>query len=192
MKETRTAKGGPECPTLLHYVARVLIRTDPSLTLFIDEMPSMESAARSKFHSALQLPGRVVIHLSVSFPTLRQNVQSLVASLDKVTEEINMLKQIRIPSDNDQFIAVMQVILLNLNWVRYLRCPTNTSRFPSLWRKALRRLRTWLRSLKQTCEHSFLIMARTSIRQRGQSRMTSLGWFAHFHHPYRYTLSYFP
>jgi len=115
MKETRTAKGGPECPTLLHYVARVLIRTDPSLTLFIDEMPSMESAARSKFHSALQLPGRVVIHLSVSFPTLRQNVQSLVASLDKVTEEINMLKQIRIPSDNDQFIAVMQVILLNLN-----------------------------------------------------------------------------
>ena len=50
MKETRTAKGGPECPTLLHYVARVLSRTDPSLTLFIDEMPSVESAARSKWH----------------------------------------------------------------------------------------------------------------------------------------------
>lgn len=48
MKETRTAKGTSECPTLLHYVARVLIRTDPSLTLFIDEMPSVESAARSK------------------------------------------------------------------------------------------------------------------------------------------------
>lgn len=50
MKETKTAKGGPECPTLLHYVARVLIRTDPSLTLFIDEMPSVESAARGKWH----------------------------------------------------------------------------------------------------------------------------------------------
>ncbi|OJA17689.1 hypothetical protein AZE42_11865 [Rhizopogon vesiculosus] len=90
MKETRTAKGSPECPTLLHYVARVLIRTDPSLTLFIDEMPSVESAAR------------------VSFPTLQQNVQSLVTSLDKVKEETSMLRQIRMPSDNDQFVAVMQ------------------------------------------------------------------------------------
>ncbi|KAG2105124.1 uncharacterized protein F5147DRAFT_245959 [Suillus discolor] len=76
MKETRTAKGTSECPTLLHYVARVLIRTDPSLTLFIDEMPSVESAAR------------------ISFPTLQQNVQSLLTSLDKVKEEISLLKQI--------------------------------------------------------------------------------------------------
>jgi len=49
MKETKTAKGSPECPTLLHYVARVLIRTNPSLTLFIEEMRSVESAARSEW-----------------------------------------------------------------------------------------------------------------------------------------------
>jgi len=96
MKETRTAKGGTDCPTLLHYVARVLIRTDPSLTLFIDEMSSVESAAR------------------ISFPTLQQNVQSLVTSLDKVKDEITLLKQTRMPSDNDQFIAVMQPFSLTV------------------------------------------------------------------------------
>lgn len=96
MKETRTAKGTSECPTLLHYVARVLIRTDPSLTLFIDEMPSVESAAR------------------ISFPTLQQNVQSLLTSLDKVKEEISLLKQIRTPSDNDQFVTIMQPFTLEV------------------------------------------------------------------------------
>ena len=48
MKETRTAKATPDCPTLLHYIARVLLRTEPKLTLFIDELPSLEPAARSK------------------------------------------------------------------------------------------------------------------------------------------------
>ncbi|KAG1768073.1 hypothetical protein EV702DRAFT_1144899 [Suillus placidus] len=96
MKETRTAKGSSECPTLLHYVARVLIRTDPSLTLFLDEMPSVESAAR------------------ISFPTLRQNVQSLLTSLDKVKEEISLLKRIGTPADNDQFVTVMQPFTLEV------------------------------------------------------------------------------
>jgi len=48
MKETRTAKGGPECPTLLHYIARVLMRTDPHLVNFIDDIPHLEAAARGK------------------------------------------------------------------------------------------------------------------------------------------------
>ncbi|KAG2135719.1 uncharacterized protein EDB93DRAFT_821509 [Suillus bovinus] len=96
MKETRTAKASSECPTLLHYVARVLVRTDPSLTLFIDEMPSVESAAR------------------ISFPTLQQTVQSLLTSLDKVKEEISLLKQIRTPSDNDQFVTIMQPFTLEV------------------------------------------------------------------------------
>ncbi|KAH7922962.1 FH2-domain-containing protein [Leucogyrophana mollusca] len=90
IKETKTAKGGPECPTLLHYVARVLMRTDPNLTLFIDELPNLESAAR------------------ISFQTVAQSVQSLVVSLGKVKEEIQLLKQLRHPSSNDQFVAVMQ------------------------------------------------------------------------------------
>ena len=49
MKETKTAKGGPECPTLLHYLARVLLRTDPSLVTFIEDMPHLEAAARGVY-----------------------------------------------------------------------------------------------------------------------------------------------
>jgi diaphanous 1 len=45
----------------------------------------------------------------VSFPTLQQNVKSLLTSLDKVKEEISLLKQIRTPSDNDRFVTIMQV-----------------------------------------------------------------------------------
>ncbi|EIW76318.1 hypothetical protein CONPUDRAFT_139713 [Coniophora puteana RWD-64-598 SS2] len=90
MKETKTAKGGKECPTLLHYVARVLIRTDPSLMLFIEEMPSVEPAAR------------------ISTQTLSQSVQTMVASLAKVKEEVHLLKQLRHPSSGDQFVAIMQ------------------------------------------------------------------------------------
>lgn len=49
MKETKTANATSDCPTLLHYIARVLLRTEPKLTLFIDELPNVEPAARSKF-----------------------------------------------------------------------------------------------------------------------------------------------
>lgn len=48
MKETKTAKATSDCPSLLHYVARVLIRTEPKLTLFIEELPSLEPAARGE------------------------------------------------------------------------------------------------------------------------------------------------
>lgn len=46
LKETKTARGETDCPTLLHYLARVILRTDPSLATFIDEMPNLEAAAR--------------------------------------------------------------------------------------------------------------------------------------------------
>lgn len=45
-KETKTAKGGPDCPTLLHYLARMLMRNDPSLVMFIEDLPHLEAAAR--------------------------------------------------------------------------------------------------------------------------------------------------
>lgn len=43
-------RGGAECPTLLHYLAKVLLRTDPSLLTFIEEMPNLEAAARGWFY----------------------------------------------------------------------------------------------------------------------------------------------
>lgn len=54
MKETKTAKGAPECPTLLHYVARVLLRHDPSLVTFIEDVPHVEAAARGESRSLLE------------------------------------------------------------------------------------------------------------------------------------------
>ncbi|CAK5262775.1 unnamed protein product [Mycena citricolor] len=63
MKETKTARGGADCPTLLHYLARVLMRTDVSLVNFIEEMPHLEAAAR------------------VSLQTVAQSVATLVAGL---------------------------------------------------------------------------------------------------------------
>lgn len=54
MKETKTAKGGAECPTLLHYLARVLLRSDPSLVSFIEDLPHLEAAARGIFRYFLQ------------------------------------------------------------------------------------------------------------------------------------------
>lgn len=48
MKDTKTVKSGADCPTLLHYPSRVFIRADPKLTLFMEELPSVEAAARGK------------------------------------------------------------------------------------------------------------------------------------------------
>ena len=46
MKEMKTAKASSDCPTLLHYVARILLRNDPSNVTFIEDMPHLEAAAR--------------------------------------------------------------------------------------------------------------------------------------------------
>lgn len=59
--ETRTTKGGSDCPTLLHYLARVLMRKDPTLVNFIDELPNLEPAARGEFH-APRLPSSLISH----------------------------------------------------------------------------------------------------------------------------------
>lgn len=53
LKETKTARGGPDCPTLLHYLARVLMRTDPSLVTFIEDLPNLEPAARGELDTLL-------------------------------------------------------------------------------------------------------------------------------------------
>ena len=107
MKETKTAKASADCPTLLHYTARVLLRTEPKLTLFIEEMPNLEPAARSE--SRLLGRGVLLMSFQVSFQTVSQAVQSAIASRAKVEAEIQWMKQLRHPAANDQFVKVMQV-----------------------------------------------------------------------------------
>ncbi|GLB34079.1 putative diaphanous FH3 domain contatinign protein [Lyophyllum shimeji] len=89
LKETKTAKGGAECPTLLHYLARVLMRTDPSLVTFIEDLPNLEPAAR------------------VSVQTISQSVHALVSGFSQVELELKELRQLEMPA-GDKFIDVMQ------------------------------------------------------------------------------------
>ncbi|KIK67748.1 hypothetical protein GYMLUDRAFT_68769 [Collybiopsis luxurians FD-317 M1] len=90
LKETKTVRGGAECPTLLHYLAKVLMRTDPDLLLFIQDMKHLEAAAR----------------VSVQFTV--QAVNSLVAGLNQVVSETEQLRKVRNLSTNDKFIEVMK------------------------------------------------------------------------------------
>jgi diaphanous 1 len=52
LRDTRTGKGAT-CPTLLHYLAKVLLRTDPRLVLFHEDLPSLEAVARRKSQCSL-------------------------------------------------------------------------------------------------------------------------------------------
>ena len=51
-------KGTPDCPTLLHYLAKVLLKSDPSLVTFIEEMPHVEAAARGESSTSLLVMAR--------------------------------------------------------------------------------------------------------------------------------------
>lgn len=89
LRETKTAKGGPDCPTLLHYLAKVLLRSDPALVTFIEDMPHVEAAAR------------------VSVQTIIASVHGMVDGLKRVSEELTILQKTRLPA-GDNFIMVMQ------------------------------------------------------------------------------------
>jgi len=79
LKETRTVAGGPACPTLLHYVAKVLLRKDPSLPAFIEDMPSVEAAARGE--PILSVP-LACAHSKWQCPCKRQSRQLVRSCLD--------------------------------------------------------------------------------------------------------------
>jgi diaphanous 1 len=54
MKETKTASAGTDCPTLLHYLAKVIMREDAGLIMFSEELPHVEAAARGTFRDTSQ------------------------------------------------------------------------------------------------------------------------------------------
>jgi diaphanous 1 len=51
MKETKTVSAGTDCPTLLHYLAKVIMREDAGLIMFSEELPHVEAAARGTFRA---------------------------------------------------------------------------------------------------------------------------------------------
>jgi diaphanous 1 len=89
LRETKTVKGGAECPTLLHYIARMLLRSDPALVTFVEDMPHLEAAAR------------------VSVQTLQTSIVGLVNNLNQVKDEMMRVRTDRAAPLGDQFAQVM-------------------------------------------------------------------------------------
>lgn len=82
----------PGSSTLLHYLAKAIQTKDPQLLQFLDEVPHLEAAAR------------------ISVTALMSSVNSLVAGMNHIREEIRVLRRIRISPPNDHFVDVMEVM----------------------------------------------------------------------------------
>ena len=99
-------KGGAECPTLLHFVARVLLRTDPTLVTFLEDIPHIEAAARGELPSyEIDSSNRHV----VSVTGLMTSISTLVNGLDLLQVELRKAKGVRALPPRDRFIDVMEV-----------------------------------------------------------------------------------
>lgn len=90
LKETKTAKATSECPTLLHYIARVLLKTDPALITFVEDTPHIEAAAR------------------VSVQTLITSVNALAGGIRQVNTEIAYLEGHSQVLGGDRFVTTMK------------------------------------------------------------------------------------
>ncbi|KAF9200795.1 hypothetical protein BGZ49_008981 [Haplosporangium sp. Z 27] len=91
IRDTKGVEGvKPGSNTLLHYLAKSINKKDPSLLKFLEEVPHLEAAAR------------------ISVQTLMNSVNSLVAGMNQIREEIRVLRKIRISPPNDHFVDVME------------------------------------------------------------------------------------
>ncbi|KAG0314255.1 hypothetical protein BGZ99_008272 [Dissophora globulifera] len=91
IRDTKGVDGiKPGASTLLHYLAKSINTKDPNLLKFLDEVPHLEAAAR------------------ISVQTLMNSVNSLVAGMTQIREEIRVLRKIRISPRNDYFIEIME------------------------------------------------------------------------------------
>lgn len=106
LRETKTAKGGSDCPTLLHYLARVLLRSDHTLVSFVEEMPHLEAAARGK--SKITAFDLRLNECLVSSQIIISSVHTLSGGLNQISEEIRLLQQTQ-PLPNDRFTVIMKV-----------------------------------------------------------------------------------
>ncbi|THH12248.1 hypothetical protein EW145_g96 [Phellinidium pouzarii] len=95
MKEAKTAKSTPECPTLLHYIARVLLKSDAELINFLDDLPHLEAAARVSMQTIstavailssglAQVMEPFVIQVTASVQALENMCKTVEADLNSV------------------------------------------------------------------------------------------------------------
>lgn len=88
LKETKPSQPTPSTPTLLHYLVRVLNKTDKTLVGFLDDCSHVEAAAR------------------LSTTLIMQSVTSLISAHATVKEEMSTLQRISISSQSDRFVDV--------------------------------------------------------------------------------------
>ncbi|KAL8283496.1 hypothetical protein RQP46_005599 [Phenoliferia psychrophenolica] len=93
LKEARATSPSASTPTLLHYLARVLLRSDPSLLAFLDDAPHVEAASR------------------ISFSTVLASANGLVVGVAQVQEEVRVLRRMRNSPEGDRFIPKMETFI---------------------------------------------------------------------------------
>lgn len=116
LRETRTARA--ECPTLLHFVARTIVKTSPGLALFIEDMPSVSAAARSAspssdFPRPQRTDGRRARPPTrpVNVATINQSVAQIAAGVSKINTETALLRASPDKPSNDRFAPVMEAFV---------------------------------------------------------------------------------
>jgi hypothetical protein len=75
----------------------------------VDKLPHLEAAGRGLYSARFCLDVNFTPYTVVSVQTLTQGINSLVAGLTRVQEEVTHLKQLRAPLEGDRFVEVMQV-----------------------------------------------------------------------------------
>ncbi|KAJ7167543.1 formin homology 2 domain-containing protein [Mycena filopes] len=90
-REAKSARPDSDCPTLMHYLARVLMRTDPSLVTFLDDLRHLQATTRQ-----------------ATLKELRKTVTEFSNKTKQIKSEIEQLKSLKGVAPNDQFVRVME------------------------------------------------------------------------------------
>ncbi|KAF9585106.1 hypothetical protein BGW38_003868 [Lunasporangiospora selenospora] len=91
IRDTKGIEGDkPGSNTLLHYLAKALHEKDPTHIRFLEEVPHLEAAAR------------------ISVSNLSNSINSMVAGMNQIREEVKTMRQIAGTPPNDRFIEVME------------------------------------------------------------------------------------
>lgn len=93
IKDTKPSNPSPATPSLLHYLVRVLNKTDKTLVGFLDDCSYVEAAAR------------------LSTQSIMQSITALITGYEAVQQEMATLQRIGISSQSDRFVDVTATFL---------------------------------------------------------------------------------
>ncbi|PWN41049.1 hypothetical protein IE81DRAFT_315743 [Ceraceosorus guamensis] len=104
LRDTKPAVATPATPSLLHYLVRLLNRSDRTLVGFLDDLPHVEAAAR------------------LSTQSIMASITALLGGHEQVRTEADVLQRIPISPAGDRFLSATGVFLTTTtSQVRALR-----------------------------------------------------------------------